>query len=149
MRELGKVHPAFLGGAYLPPGEPGDVEIARLESRSTTADVLSLRARVKGGGISYELVDEYEVAWVLPIPFSGEPLTMRELFEELDGAHPTDDPDFRGLTIAWRQRLLDGGGREEALELVDFLTITSGFYPRIGEEDRRRALAWADSVPSG
>jgi len=42
---LGKIHPVFMGGEYLPDYLPGEVEIARIELRSTTADVISIRAR--------------------------------------------------------------------------------------------------------
>jgi hypothetical protein len=44
-RRLGRIHPSFLGGEFLPPYLPGEVEIARICLQSTTTDVISLRAR--------------------------------------------------------------------------------------------------------
>jgi hypothetical protein len=60
---LGRIHPSFMGGEYLPDYLAGEVEIVRVELRSTTADVISLRARQVGPkdrSIEYRLVDEYE-----------------------------------------------------------------------------------------
>ncbi|WP_354699082.1 hypothetical protein DSM112329_04788 [Paraconexibacter sp. AEG42_29] len=147
MKELGKQHPAFMGGAYLPAGPAGSVEIARLDARTTTADVMSLRAERAGDRITFALTDEYEMTWDLPVASAPGPLSLREVLELLEGAQLRDEPDYRGVTVAWRQRnFMEGDGREDALELVDFLTISSAFYPAIGAEDRRRALAWAESI---
>ncbi len=44
-RRLGRIQPSFLGRGSFPPYLPGDVEIARGCLRSTTRDVISLRAR--------------------------------------------------------------------------------------------------------
>ena len=41
---LGRIRPAFLGGEYLPDPLPTDTEIARISLRSTTSDVISVRA---------------------------------------------------------------------------------------------------------
>src|SRR4051812_5363179 len=74
--ELGNLHPAFLGGAFLDDALPGEVEIARIELRSTTADVMSVRARPAGDGIAYRIVDEYEDEWRIPRDESAQPLTL-------------------------------------------------------------------------
>jgi hypothetical protein len=37
-----------MGGEYLPDYEEGDVEIARIELESTTADVISIRVKKEG-----------------------------------------------------------------------------------------------------
>jgi hypothetical protein len=42
---LERIHPSFMGGAYLPELLPTEVEIARIELKSTTSDVISIRAR--------------------------------------------------------------------------------------------------------
>ena len=44
-RSLGRIHPSFIGGEYLPNYQPHEVEIARIELESTTSDVMSLRAK--------------------------------------------------------------------------------------------------------
>ena len=41
---LGRIHPSFMGGEYLPGYRANEVEIVRMEFRSTTADVVSIRA---------------------------------------------------------------------------------------------------------
>ena len=56
---LGKSHPTFMGGAYLPNYRSEEVEIARIELASTTSDVISLRARPSGSRIKCKLVDAY------------------------------------------------------------------------------------------
>src|SRR5882724_6852578 len=42
---LGKIHPSFMGGEYLPDYAEGELEIARIELESTTTDVISIRAK--------------------------------------------------------------------------------------------------------
>jgi hypothetical protein len=36
---LGEINPGFMGGEYLPPYEPDEIEIARVELQSTTGNV--------------------------------------------------------------------------------------------------------------
>jgi hypothetical protein len=45
---LGKIHPIFMGGEYLPNYGRQEVEIARIALASTTSDVVSLRVRPTG-----------------------------------------------------------------------------------------------------
>jgi hypothetical protein len=42
-KNLGLIHPTFMGGEYLPDYRRSEVEIARIELESTTSDVISLR----------------------------------------------------------------------------------------------------------
>ena len=42
---IGRIHPSFMGGEYLPDKVKGEVEIARITLNSTTQDVISLYAR--------------------------------------------------------------------------------------------------------
>src|SRR5512135_2815800 len=44
LRRWGRVHPSMMGGEYLPEIVPGEIEIARIELQSVTADVISIRA---------------------------------------------------------------------------------------------------------
>jgi hypothetical protein len=50
-KNLGLIHPTFMGGEYLPNYGRSEVEIARIELESTTNDVISLRARPLGSRI--------------------------------------------------------------------------------------------------
>jgi hypothetical protein len=42
---LGGIHPAFMGGEYLPQFGQNEIEIARIVLASVTQDVISIRAR--------------------------------------------------------------------------------------------------------
>ena len=53
------VHPTFMGGEYLPDFEDGEVEVARIDLRSITADAISIRLRRIPTGFAYRVVDEY------------------------------------------------------------------------------------------
>jgi hypothetical protein len=59
---LGTFHPSFMGGEYLPEYRHGEVEIARIELRSVTSDVMSVRARPRKSGILYSVCDERTAA---------------------------------------------------------------------------------------
>ena len=56
---IGRIHPAFMGGEYLPNLDDTEIEIARISIRSTTGDVTSVYARRGKGCIHYRVVDEY------------------------------------------------------------------------------------------
>lgn len=59
-RRMANVHPAFMGGEYLPDCDSNEVEIARITIASTTQDVTCVYAKRATGGIDYRVVDEYE-----------------------------------------------------------------------------------------
>lgn len=56
---FGALHPAMMGGEYLPDFLKDEVEVARIELASTTADVISVRMRPSKKGLVYRVVDEY------------------------------------------------------------------------------------------
>ena len=56
---LGRIHPNFLGGEFLPSTKGREVEIARITIASTTQDVTCIYARQVGKRIQYRVVDEY------------------------------------------------------------------------------------------
>jgi hypothetical protein len=58
-RAVGRIHPAFMGGEYLPDMKQEEVAIARITIASTTQDVTSVYARRGKGRIHYRVVDEY------------------------------------------------------------------------------------------
>ena len=76
--KLGKIHPSFMGGEYLPNYQPHEVEIARIELQTMTSDVLSLRARGSRRRIKDRLVDEYETEYGLPPETSRRPFSLRD-----------------------------------------------------------------------
>ncbi len=78
---LGRIHPAFMGGEYLPNRSRQEVEIARITIASTTQDVTCVYARQVGDRIHYRVVDEYE-GMTLDEPStrtSNKPLKLQEL----------------------------------------------------------------------
>lgn len=59
-RARAAVHPTFMGGEYLPDFEEGEIEVARIDLRSITADAISIRLRRLPTGFTYRVVDEYD-----------------------------------------------------------------------------------------
>ncbi|CAM3281840.1 hypothetical protein [Rhodothermus bifroesti] len=119
------IHPMFMGGAYLPPREPDEVEIARVTLRSTTYDVAAIYARRDGSQIHYRFVDEYyDHDWLEDLRFQGEhtstlPLTLGEV------------ADIFYYEYLWRiLREIDWRNLQEAL---DFFWAESSFYPDLDE----------------
>jgi hypothetical protein len=55
---IGRIHPRFMGGEYLPPLAGDEVEIARISLESTTFDQISVRARRTRRRICYSIRDK-------------------------------------------------------------------------------------------
>jgi hypothetical protein len=134
-RASGGVHPQLMGGEYLPDLLPDEVEIARIILRSTTLDVVSIRALKVEQGITYRIVDEYcgdEGEEVVPIGVepksrykvspkkSGKPLSMKQLIGLINKNQLVDGP---------REDNFGGGEIRAADEIFDFCTMYSAFYP--------------------
>lgn len=56
---IGRLHPAMMGGEYLPDLGEDEVEVARITIASTTSDVSCVYARRGNDLIHYRVVDEY------------------------------------------------------------------------------------------
>jgi hypothetical protein len=139
----GAVHPALMGGEYLPETEDDEVEVARIELESVTADVIQLRAWLDEGQISYHVVDEYETTFTIQPDLSEKPLTLGELIELIDAA--TDEAGNTGLTDIFRDLNNDGSlSPEELEELGAFVWVTSAFYPQLEPYYADRAQAWVE-----
>ena len=75
------IHPAWMGGEYLPNREAQEVEIARITIASTTQDVTCVYAKRGASRIHYRVVDEYEdMTLDERTRTSIRPLTLIELF---------------------------------------------------------------------
>ena len=96
---LGRIHPSFMGREYLPGYRPNEVEIVRMEFKSTTADVTSVRARPVGRKkvkIEYRVVDEYLSDFTFKPRRSNEPLTLGQLVHSPDNVkHSAGGGDLR------------------------------------------------------
>jgi hypothetical protein len=133
---IGRIHPYFMGGEYLPDLRRNEVEIARITIASTTQDVTSVFARRGKHRIYYRAVDEYggETLSGRSKRTSMRPLTLGELeaffnrawsiFEVLDMNFNHAECDVEQM-----QRFVVG--------------IDSEFYPQIGLLYRRRIQGWA------
>jgi hypothetical protein len=120
-RSLERVHPAFLGGNYLPDTSKGEVEIARIVIDSTTWDVTCVYAKQEEGRIRYRVVDEYNGDTLAgeTTMLSDAPLTLRELTDFFFGAWSLFD------AVEWNcEGDLDGQ--------LDFFCASSEFYPEFG-----------------
>lgn len=96
------------------PGPVAPVEIARIELKSTTNDVISLRARPLGSRIKYRLVDEYSSEFHLPQQTSSRPFSLGELIRFLDSVEQEEvsEPSWNqlGFVLSSNQGNLDCGG---------------------------------------
>ena len=124
-----------MGGEYLPPLRPNEVEIARVTLRSVTMDVFSIRARRAGERIYYRLVDEYleqepPERFVVKPKWSKKPLTMRQMVSIIDE---------NGLIDEWRDFNFDGTNVDH---IFDFATASSEFYQQIAEYYATQNEAW-------
>lgn len=91
----GSIHPAMMGGEYLPDLTDGGVEIARISLKSTTSDQISVRASQEGNRIRYSVADEYDTEFDLTFETSDRPLFMGEMIEFLDNSL-ADADEFPG-----------------------------------------------------
>jgi hypothetical protein len=136
---LGAVHPSFLEGEYLTAYRVGEVEIARIELQSTTADVISVRAQPANIRFVYSICDEYESKFTVSPASSIRPLTLAELIGMIDNA------GFReSLGIDYTVRNYEGGTRtaERLDALKTFTRVESTFYPQITVHYRRLVQSW-------
>jgi hypothetical protein len=127
--------------------QESQVEIARISLESTTADVISIRAKREEQGISYNIVDEYESEFFFEPQESELPLTMGDIVRLIDQAQTVDSAemdDEKGLTDFYRNLNLMSGA--DPTDLIDFVTVSSEFYPDLQSYYRDRALEWAEEV---
>jgi len=138
---LESIHPSFMGGEYLPDCLPGEVEITRVELQSTTADVISVRARRISSDqlIHYRVVDEYNTLFEIDPGSSTRPLSHEEMIQFIDG---TSSDDFHGLALGYNQMNFECGCDAESLR--NFTTVSSTFYPDLHDHYETAFAQWVD-----
>jgi hypothetical protein len=139
---IGRIHPAFMGGEYLPPLLGDEVEIARISLASVTADQISVRARRVAGGIAYRVVDEYGEdgpGYVCRPKRSKLPLTLGELVAMIDGAEEGEGAAMSALIQNVR------GGADVPTAYRDFVRVSSEFYAQLGAYYEAKIEAWFDA----
>jgi hypothetical protein len=132
---IGRIHPHFMGGEYLPDQDEGEIEIARIEINSTTGDVTSVYAHQDTSTIHYRVVDEYggETLRDATECASTRPLTLGELEEFFLGAWP-----FLGVLKMNFDTDTEG--------MLGFFHGASQFYPDFDHLLRERVIeAYPDS----
>jgi len=136
---LGRIHPAFMGGEYLPNRWRQEVEIARITIASTTQDVTCVYARQVGDRIHYRVVDEYE-GMTLDEPStrtSTKPLKLQELvdfFLKSWNLIACLEVNFEG----------EGYPREEVQGFI--VDASSSFYAEFEDLVRARVDDWLDTI---
>ena len=140
---LGRIHPTFLGGEYLPDYQATETEIARIVLDSTLRDVISLRARrTKTGLLRYSIVDEYEGEFFYPKLPSRDPLTLGQIVDWIDQTRiDGNSDDGYGLGLIFTVSNFTEG--EDAHRLENFTTVDSDLYPELAQHYVRLSSDWA------
>ena len=138
-KRFGLIHPSFMGGEYLPDCTADETEIARIELRSTLADVISIRAKREGPEYLYSVVDEHGDSYTLHMESSLDTLTLGELVDFIDYSEQ-DGGWAGGLSMAYNNSNADGGMDRESLE--DFTTVTSEIYSSLQQHYQNVYADW-------
>jgi hypothetical protein len=122
---IGRIHPAFMGGEYLPDMTSDEVSIARITLASVTQDVVSVYARAGKTRIRYRIVDEYMGESLLQPTrrTSTRPLSLGQLESFLGRAWP--------LNELLHSNFAEGG--YDVDEMLSFIRAESDFYDRLGD----------------
>ena len=138
---LSAIHPSFMGGEYLPDLLPTEVEIARVELKSTTSDVISIRARRDPGDelIHYRIVDEYETDFTIQSKASSLPLSQGELIALLDY---TTEGGEGGLAHCYN--IMNNSALGDPESLRNFTTVSSTIYPDLFEHYDAEHEKWCE-----
>jgi hypothetical protein len=138
---LASIHPMFMGGEYLPDYGRDETEIARIELKSVTADVISIRARLEDDTIHYSVVDEYEGKFTLETESGFEPFSLAELVRFIDGTN-LDEGWGGGLALTFNNANAESQDRGE---LLDFTNVSSDIYTEIEQHYDQVFAEWANA----
>jgi hypothetical protein len=133
------VHPAMMGGEFLPDMDEQEVEIARITLQSVTQDVTSVYARREGGRIYYRVVDEYEGDTLSDQRerISDQPLTLGEL-----------EAYFNAASDVFEALAMNFDVDSDLDHILIFAEATSPFYPQFGDLYARRIASWGEQLRS-
>jgi len=142
------IHPWFRGGEHLPALLPGEVEIARIVVWKADLLVVSVRARRETGGtIRYRVVDEVGTRYCRYPRTSATPLSALELVRLIDGIRVhgwrllSDD-----FVLTMRCTYMPAPESDQDLRrAARLVTVSSPFYPGIGEVYAMQANEWAEA----
>jgi len=136
-RAIGRLHPAFMGGEYLPDMAEREVEIVRITIASVTQDVTSVYAKRGKNRIYYRVVDEYDGDTLSEkrTRVSTRPLSLGELEVFFSGAWSIFDVLAMNFGV-------DGYDMAQMQAFV--CSVESQFYPQIEMLYRARIGAWGE-----
>jgi hypothetical protein len=137
-RRLGRIHPWFMGGEYLPGYAPDETEIARVRLQSATWDVISIRARWENGRIGYRVVDEYRTEFRFEPESSKHPFSLAELIAFVDGIRCSGL--YGPFSLAYNEYNMEEGLSREDLE--SFTAISSDLYPQLSDHFQQVYEDW-------
>ena len=126
---IGRSHPRFMGGEYLPALGGDEIEIARIVLASVTQDVISVRARRAGRRIRYSVRDEYDSIFELSRKSSRQPLTLGELIALIDRSKQEGDTMTNGAVYSALDWNLQAEADPETMRY--FVVVSSDFYPEL------------------
>ena len=146
-----------MGGEYLPGYRANEVEIVRIELMSTTADVVSVRARSVGQKrvqIEYRVVDEYQSDFTFKPHRSSQPLTLGQLVDSLDNVKHSAGGGDLSIDDVWMRhgwvlsfiecnRACSDDG--DSVPHRNFMTISSDVYPDLVRHYERLIDRWVDA----
>jgi hypothetical protein len=127
-----------MGGEYIPDRDDDEIEIARIEIRSTTSDVTSVYAQQVGTTIHYRVVDEY----------GGETLSGAAERESIASLTLGELEEF--FTTAWPLiEVLESNFDADLESMLAFLKADSTLYPDLDALLRQRVIAAMSRVSDG
>lgn len=128
-RMIGRIHPLYMGGEYLPKMRKDEVEIARISIQSTTGNVVCLYARPVGHRIAYRVADEYEGSTLdgPSVRTSMRPLTMGAMMEF--------------FLTSWNLfTCLDCNYEDDLQRKLNFFNAESEYYPYFDDTLREQVV---------
>jgi hypothetical protein len=130
----GAIHPAMMGGEYLPDRRTTELEIVRITIQSTTQDVTCVYASPGRDRIRYRVVDEYGGNCLegRTKRTSSRPLSLGDLTDFFLGAWDLVQVLERNFP----------SGTSSLNEALEFFQGESAFYPDFDAALRTRAKAW-------
>ena len=139
---LGRIHPRFMGGEYLPDLMPAETMVARITIASTTQDVTCVYARRGKSRIHYRVVDEYEGGTLSgkDTRTSIKPLSLGELEAFFTGSWSI----FEVLDM----NFCESGYDEDEMQAF-VVEVGSSFYPDLDRLLRDRISAWGAERRNG
>jgi hypothetical protein len=113
------------------------------ELESTTADVISIRAKKRGDQIAYSIIDEYDSDFNVSPKTSRKPLTLAQLIGLIDGG-----TEEGSLAICYTVGNYSGDSLEDLDAIKSFTRVESLFYPQLNMHYEKVLDLWYEEEKS-